>query len=200
MINYSIIFTNDFKDLDIEIDKYICFDNKIHIRLKDFNKEELIIGFEKKLTYLLSYLINYSYIPKLVGNYTDKDVLRSFLLDETVAKIIAFIGSCIEDKSVAYEGILLKPNYKKDKKALKYFGDTDIRFFPLEIKNNVMEAGSLDFFLQAFNIDLYSYLFDDAYAIWLHEKELKPTKKFDSRKLRKLNRQNNRNIDIAELW
>ena len=40
-----------------------------------------------------------------------------------------------------------------------------------------MEAGSLDFFLQAFNIDLYSYLFDDAYAIWLHEKELKPTKK-----------------------
>lgn len=200
MANYSLVFTKSLEVTKVEIDKYICFDNKIHIRLRDFNAETLLIGFEKKLTYLLSYLINYSYIPKLVGNYSDKDVLRSFLLDETVAKIIAFIGSWIEDKSVAYEGILLKPNYKKDKKALKYFGDTDTRFFPLEIKNNVMEAGSLDFFLQTFNIDLYSYLFDDAYAIWLHEKGFKPTKKFDSRKLRKLNKQNNRNIDIAELW
>lgn len=200
MINYSLIFTNNREEGSAEINKYLCFDNKIHIRLRDFNKEEVLTGFEKKFTYLLSYLINYLYIPKLVGKYSDKEILESFLLDETVEQIIDFIRSCIYDSGIQYSGLLLKLNYKKDKNKYKAFGDTDAKFFPLQVKNNVTEAGSFEFFLTTFNLDLYNYLFNDDYAIWLHEKDLKPNKKFETRKLKKINKLINKNINIVELW
>lgn len=199
MINYSIIFTNNSKELNKNLDKYICFDNKIHIRFKDFNAEEFIVGFEKKLTYLLSYLINYCYMPTLIGDYTNKEILTSFLLYNDVLKIIDFFKKDMES-TVDFAGFLLKPNYKKHREKCKEFGETDIKFFPLQIKNNLIEAGNLNIFLKTFNINLYDYLFNDDYVIWLHDKEFKVNKKFDMRKLKKTNRQLNKDINIVELW
>jgi len=199
MINYSVIFTNDLKQIAADLDKYLCFDNKIHVRFKDFNKEEFIIGFEKKLTYLLSYLINYCYIPKLIGEYSDKDIKTSFILDDDTLKIIQLIQNHI-GTTHEFAGILIKPNYKRNENNYKYFGDTDIRFFPQQIKNSLTEVGNLDLFLSTFKLDLYDYLFDDNYVIWLHNKEFKVNDKFDKRKLKRINKKYNKNINIVELW
>ena len=90
MINYSVIFTNNSKNIIDNLDKYICSDNKIHIRFRDFNKEEVFNRIWKKLTYLLAYLLNYSFVPKLIGDYTSKEILTEFLLQKDVSKIIDF--------------------------------------------------------------------------------------------------------------
>lgn len=199
MINYSVIFTNNSKNIIDNLDKYICSDNKIHIRFRDFNKEEFLIGFEKKLTYLLAYLLNYSFVPKLIGDYTSKEILTEFLLQKDVSKIIDFLNFYIQiDGGV--KGLQIKPNYKKHQYNYKYFGNTESKFFPLYVKNNLTEVGDLQFFLNIFNLDLYNYLFNDNYIIWLHDKEFKTNKKFENKKLKKINRQNNKNNTIIELW
>ena len=57
----SVLYTPSKNDLAIDSDnlKYLCRDNKIHIRFRDYNKKQVIRGFESKLTYLLTYLMNY---------------------------------------------------------------------------------------------------------------------------------------------
>ena len=200
MVNYSLIFTNNKQNTVNDIDKYLCSDYKVHIRFRDFNKEELLIGFEKKLTYLVSYLVNYSYIPKLLSRYENEEILMNFLLYDDILKIIDFITNSISDDRVEFKGLVIKPNYKKQQDNYKYFGDTDAKFFPLHIKNNLIKTGSLKFFLDTFNLDLYNYLFDDNYIIWLHNKQFKASRKFEIRKLKKANKQNNKAINVVELW
>lgn len=201
MVNYSVIFTYNKEDsrIDNSLDKYICSDNKIHIRLRDFNKEMFLIGFERKLTYLLSYLINYSYIPKLIGEYSEQDVLESFLLSEDVLNITSFIEQLV-DNTLGFEGLLLSANYKRSKTNYKYFGKVKHKYFPLNIKNDLIEIGNLAFFLKAFNVTLYDFLLDDNYVIWLHDKNLEVTKKFDRRQSKKAQTAASRNKDIAKLW
>ena len=57
----SILYTPSVSRIKTNIDnlKYICRDNKIHIRFKDYNKKQVIKGVEAKLTYLITYLMNY---------------------------------------------------------------------------------------------------------------------------------------------
>lgn len=199
MKNCSVIFTNNQYNYEgiLDVDKYICFDNKIHVRFRDFNKEEFIIGFEKKLVYLLSYLINYSYIPKLSQKYSNKTILSHFLSYQEVIDIIYTISSHVNRN---FTGLTIKPNYKKHQNNYKYFGDVDAKFFPICIKEDLIQESSLNVFLDAFNISLYEYLFNDNYIIWLHNKEFKVNTKFETRKLRKLNNRKDKNINLVELW
>ena len=58
-MNYKIIYTPNIDDgvqaLDRDIN-FLCADNKLHIRLRDYDKEEVIHGFIDKLTYVVTYL------------------------------------------------------------------------------------------------------------------------------------------------
>ena len=55
--NYALLYIPDL-DTNAENINFVCSDNKIHFRFKDFIRPECIQGFEKKLTYLMTYLIN----------------------------------------------------------------------------------------------------------------------------------------------
>ena len=57
-LSYSLVYTPD--TATSELTNPVCSDKRIHIRFRDFNKPQMISGFERKLTYLMTALMNYS--------------------------------------------------------------------------------------------------------------------------------------------
>lgn len=58
----SSLYTKYYQDLanntkNKNLNMYLCKDNKIHIRLKQYNKKEKISGFEQKLTFLITFIL-----------------------------------------------------------------------------------------------------------------------------------------------
>lgn len=191
---YSICYMPSIKaNEDIN---YICFDNKIHVRFRDYNSEQVISGFEKKLSYLLTYLMNYSYLPKIVGKYDTEKLIKGFLNSSDITTIISTINiHC----NTSIKGIKLKPNYNK-KKEYKAFGNLITNYFPLVLVDDIIETGNLDSFLSTIKLSLEEYLFNDKYLIVLNEFKVQDiNKKFTNR----MNKKSNKilgNFDLEELW
>ena len=73
---YSLIFTPSTVSKDIS---HLCSDDKIHIRLDNFDKCCRIEGFERKLTYLLTYMFNYNFFnPVLHKDVSVEKLLKLF--------------------------------------------------------------------------------------------------------------------------
>lgn len=194
-LTYSIYYTPN-EDISNEVINYICFDNKVHVRFRDFNSEMLIIGFEKKLSYLLTYLMNYSYLPKVIGMYDQATLIDTFLKSSDVAAIYSAIASnsCCKN----FKGIKLKPNYKRGK--CEPFGEVDINCFPTNYIDGLIQMGDLHTFLSVLKVSLTEYLFNDSYVIILREaKKLDINRKFINRQNKKQNKISS-DFDIAELW
>lgn len=194
-LTYSIYYTPDADNANEAIN-YICFDNKVHVRFRDFNSEMLIIGFEKKLSYLLTYLMNYSYLPKVIGMYDNATLIDTFLKSSDVVAIYTSIRNNTCGKT--FKGIKLKSNYRKN--ACEPFGKVNIKCFPTKVVDGVVQTGDLSTFLTTLKISLDEYLFNDSYVIILREdKKIDINKKF-------INRQNKKqskiasDFDITELW
>ena len=77
---YSLVYSPDINPFDGEL-KFICSDNRIHFRFRDFQRNEHIQGFEKKLIYLMEYLFNFCYKPSLNTNtpFEKEYLLNDFL-------------------------------------------------------------------------------------------------------------------------
>ena len=194
-LTYSIYYTPD-ADATNEVVNYICFDNKVHVRFRDFNSEMLVIGFEKKLSYLLTYLMNYSYLPKVIGMYDNSTLIDTFLKSSDVAAIYASISNNTCGKT--FKGIRLKPNYKKN--DCEPFGKVDVRCFPTKIVDGVLQIGDLHTFLSTLKISLDEYLFNDSYVIILREdKKININKKFINRQNKKQSKLAS-DFDITQLW
>lgn len=194
-LTYSIYYTPSSDNADTIIN-YICFDNKVHIRFRDFNSEMLIIGFEKKLSYLLTYLMNYSYLPKVIGVYDDTTLIETFLKSADVAAIYSSISNNTCGK--VFKGIRLKPNYRKS--HCESFGAVDVNCFPVRRINGITQTGDLQTFLSTLKISLDEYLFNDSYMIILREdKKVDINKKFINRQNKK-QRKLASDFDITELW
>lgn len=194
-LTYSIYYTPNADNAD-EVINYICFDNKVHVRFRDFNSEMLVIGFEKKLSYLLTYLMNYSYLPKVIGVYDNATLIDTFLKSSDVATIYSSISNNTCGKT--FKGIRLKPNYKKS--ACEPFGSVNPRCFPAKVVDGVIQIGDLHTFLSTLKISLDEYLFNDSYVIILHEdKKVDINKKFINRQNKKFNPAIS-DFNITELW
>lgn len=170
--------------------KYICKDNKIHIRFRDYNKKEIIKGVESKLTYLLTYLMNYWYLPQVIQKYDSNKLIEDFLNTSVINKLIIQLRLFLNDSN--FKGFKLKKNYKR--KEFKNFGELNLNCFPSHNikehkKNEIEKIGSLDLFLEYFNLtDIITYLFDDSIRIIIHEEEKDKVTKFDRKQLRKYNK------------
>lgn len=197
-LTYSIYYTpNAISDIDAM--DFTCWDKKVHIRFRDFNKEEIICGFEKKLTYLLSYLMNFSYLPKVIGMYEEKALVDNFLKTSDVFKIVSAISEHISGEPL--KGIKLYKNYRKSVTTLEPFGAVTANCFPLKSTDGIIQQGSLATFLEILKVDLAEYLFNDNYMIVIREnKAINPNKKFINKSVKKSNRCRMSNLDIAELW
>lgn len=191
MLCYTPNDVNDALSLN-----YLCFDDKIHLRFRDFKSEMIISGFEKKLTYLLSYLMNYSYLPKVLNIYNNETLIDTFLKSSDVTNIYNSIRKNICNQK--FKGIQLKANYKKGECAA--FGAVNSNCFPRRIIDGVEQAGNLYTFLSAFNISLDNYLFDDRYkVIIMEDRGINPNIKFIKKQIKRQERDSTQ-FDIARLW
>lgn len=194
MLTYSLNYTPSFKT-NSEIN-FICSDNKIHVRLDNFYTEITIEGFEKKLTYLLTYLINYSYLPKVIGVEKESLLIETFLKTSDISAINEAIRKHFNFDN--FKGLNLRKNYKK--LNCNTFGLTDSNCFPLLYEENITQAGDLNTFLSILNISLDEYLFNDSYSIIIHEVSNKDmNKKFTQKQQRKINKSIQQN-SFVELW
>lgn len=194
-LTYKLQYTPVKEYINIDSSIYICSDNKVHIRFRDFNTEQIISGFEKKLTYLISYLMNFCYLPKVIKNYKEEDLIKDFLKTSDINTVINTIKVFSHGKP--FRGLKLAKNYRK--RACKYFGNLNLNYFPLNKENSDIEtAGTLQTFLDTFKISLEDYLFNDAYEIILGNFKNKSNNKFKDKLLRKEER-NNSSYDFVEL-
>ena len=179
---------------------YICSDNRVHVRFRDFNEAAVVAGFEQKLTYLITYLMNYSYLQDVICTYDQDTLMAGFLKSKDVADI----NSCIrfETNNSNYKGLKLRKNYsKKDPETYKPFGRVSVDCFPLNMVDSMLHRGDLTSFLCALKISLRDYLFDDNYIIIIDDVSIEGiNKKFINKMNRKEELVSRSNMDIAELW
>lgn len=193
MLTYSIIYTPDITTNNGV--NYVCSDNKIHIRFRDFNKPQVISGFERKLTYLMTYLMNYSFVSELFDHCNEKTLINALLDSIDVQKIYNAIKY---DKQIDFKSFRLTSNYKR-KDELVIFGKVEESAFPLTYDEfGLKKIADLETFLHKLKVGLLEYLFNDSYSIIIHEKdETDVNVKFINKELRK-----NRaaESDFVELW
>lgn len=174
---------------------YVCYDNKIHIRFRDFYKPEIIAGFEKKLTYLITYLFNFSYKKTIIGNYSDKDLIDGFMHSTDMLELLKILKMCDE-----IDGIKLSINYRKNPND-NTFGSIVENCYPKNMYDNINYIGGLESFLRSIGLDLLVYLFDDRYYIQI--KPPAPLQHVNKKFTNKLYRKQNKLISqpkLVELW
>lgn len=178
--------------------KYTCLDNKIHIRFKDFNSPQTIKGFELKLTYLISYLFNYCYLPTVLRKDSNQTLLKNFLSNSDLNEVLRTIKVFITPTKT--NGFKLGKNYNR--KDNKFFGNVDINCFPLLEKDGVTEIGSLKQFLKTFGgIKLEDYLFNDGYEVVIKDINLEvKLNKYQKKDIKIQERNRNKTVDLVSLW
>ena len=175
---------------------FLCADKKVHIRFRDFIEAEVISGFEKKLTYLLTYLMNYSFLPSIIGKYSDKELIDNFLKTSDLTSVYRVIK--VNECSNKFRGFKLLKNYKK--RHCKPFGEVDNECFPMCHENNMVTLGSLEMFLRMFKVTLKDYLFDDNYSVIIKSiKNKKENVKFIN-KAEKRKQSQADEYDLVKLW
>lgn len=177
--------------------KYTCVDNKIHIRLKDYKNKEIISGFENKLRYLLSYLLNCCYLPTVLNTIEEDKLLESFNKSSDMQNLTNMLK--LNLIKFEFKGIKISKNYKRNRCIS--FGDIDMNCFPLTIEDNVIKTGSLFEFLHNFgDIDLIKYLFDDGYEVIIQEEREMKLNKFHRKQIRKNLERKIVRKDLVQLW
>ncbi len=170
-LTYSLVYT-PLKDLR-RVVNYLYADGKVHFRFKDFEGRENIVGFEKKLNYLMTYLFNYAYSPYEDMQLT-KNIVKDFLKSPDVVQVYNVMKLHIVDKK--FKGFKVNLNYSLTKqggglsKVVSPFGSINERCAPLQFRGRNYIKGSLQTFLEILRIDLDNYLFNDGYSIVISNK------------------------------
>lgn len=160
---YLVYSPEDEKWVDeLGID-FLCSDNKVHIRLRNYDHPEVISGFVDKLTYLITYLIcgKWADMPaaspeKIISNFTK--------LDEDFQRITEIIRDLLHEEKFA--GIHIQKVYRKKPISKdKLLGSFEPGTCPTS--DDTTWARSLSNFLETLNISLGEFLFNDAYDIVL---------------------------------
>ena len=151
---------------------YLCSDLKVHIRLRDYDHEEVISGVINKLTYLVTYLIQRGNLDRVDADKAiEKFVNNNADFDEVV-------------RAIGYR-IKVTKNYRK-KGITNPLGSMGNGVCPME---DGYIYGNLAFFLCKLNLTLDEFLWNDAYEIVISKaKETNVYKKFLNKVSRKTSR------------
>ena len=160
---YSLVYSPEVNPSESEV-RFICSDNKVHFRFKDFKRNEHVQGFEKKLIYLMEYLFNFCYKPSLTGDtpVEKEELLENFLQSSDVKTLNKILADNIPTNK--FKGIKAYFNYNK-KYDCKPFGDIDDNYFPSKGQNSLLDFSCK---LRLGDFGIRRFLFDDRYSILLH--------------------------------
>ena len=153
---YKLVYTPATEDNCIATAKdinFLCTDGKVHVRLRDYDHEEVIHGFVDKLTYAVTYLFQRVVVQESVTNATIEKLFNS---DDSLKIINDWVINMFSEAGKECKGLKISKNYRKIKKAKETplgsflpgtcplvngvtFGD--IRF--LDTSMNFMDFGTL---------------------------------------------------------
>jgi len=178
MLTYKIVYspnldthTNILKTVD-----FTCSDGKLHLRLRDYDHEEVICGFINKLTYLVTYLFQRSANKNDLTTKTIEEVVKN---DESFVALNSWLKSNFANIGKKYKGLKITKNYRKISEC-NPSGSFVEGTCPL--KNNTT-YGDLDFFhqsLRGFGIE--NFLFNDAVELVISKVKVKDSyKKFHNK-------------------
>lgn len=185
---YSLVYspeTNAFED-DV---KFICSDKRVHFRFRDFNKNEHIQGFERKLIYLMEYLFNFCYRPSFEVNtpVSKEEILDGFLKSKDVKQVETVISKFIPD--IKFKGLRAFFNYNKQEN-LKPFGEVNKTYFPTKGKNSLLQ------FQKTLRVSIEDFLFNNQYSLILND----GYKKDINKKFKNKNTKNQEDDFLVKLW
>lgn len=158
-LTYKLVYTpnkESFYSVCESNINFLCADNKIHIRLRDYDKEEVISGFIGKLTYLVTYLVNY-----VEGANKDRFASDDDLLAWATSNINEYLGKLIrmDLHDDSFKGLKISKNFRRIKNYSKLGS----------IANGLCPYShgqcSLSSFIETMRISLYDFLFNDAYEV-----------------------------------
>lgn len=153
---YSLV-----KELNVDYDRvnYLCKDNLLHVRLRDFGKKkEIISGLEDKVTFYIVWIMN-----KMLSTYLDvsifdisnkdkyKEIFDSCLIKFKESEDCRVLAFCVRQMYPSCKGLSILPRYSK---LDKY--DTVLSLF-----GNVNTSTSSTF-EQFIGISIYKYLCDES--------------------------------------
>ena len=183
MFVYNLVKKLDFSALDEDvIVNYLCKDNYMHIRLKEFgNQKAVITGLEQKLTFLVTYLINsvcYNYVDKdLIRQAEDKssfkDIWNICIGKFLISKEFRTILNELKSRYSECKGVKILPAYSKTSNYVDAFSAFG------EVHNLTLNISQqpLDEFLEFLDISLDEYLFNEhIYLVVDEEQEIKNQK------------------------
>lgn len=175
---------------------YVFSDSKVHVKFDTFKSKQIIAGFERKLSYLITYLFNYNFKNTVVGNYDKKALIDTFKKCDDMLCIYKCIKDNICNKEI--KGFKLNFNYNSKYKDL--FGSIAENCYPVIIENDIQHFCDLDEFLSSLHVSLYDYLFNDRYYLVIKNKNIKDINSKFIRKIKNKNIDNFENSDFAILW
>lgn len=187
---YDISVINVITDTSIDMSKMklTCNDNKIHIKLSNFNNPQIIEGFEQKLSFLITILLQIIYGLKYQNCYT-KESFNYFTSNFSHTAIYNIIVDSIKNMDSTCCGIKINRCILKNSKMTGEVQDNII--------NPLMEyySGSdlIIKFLSIFKVDtLYEYLFNNSYKIIISDKVniINKYKKFVNKYDKNINKKN----------
>ena len=146
---YKIVYnptTEDSTPVTSKNISFICSDDKIHLRLRDYDHEEVIHGFINKLTYVVTYLFQRAVISdELTDNIFEKFVNS----DESLKKIEMWLKSIYLANGKTLKGLKISRNYRKIKKSVATpLGSFITGTCPLK---DGITYGDIDFFASSLN-------------------------------------------------
>lgn len=220
-LSYRLIFSPNEAQKPVYA-KYTCWDNKLHIRYRDFDRPEVISGFMDKLTYLITYVTNKKVLYETL-NEADRDShdFKAFW-NKYVAKVyesndFKTLVRAVKVSVPECEGIELSKNYRKNAygEALLQFGSLKVGTYPADEN----DRGSLeDILREIFHFayagkdvntyqfftacELQQFLFDDRYTIELYEvDEVTSANKANQKYINKIDfKEEKKSFNELDLW
>lgn len=158
-LTYKIIYNPNNEELEAAISKdinFLCADNKLHIRLRDYDHEEVIHGFVDKLTYIVTYLFQRNVqTGKLTNN-----ILENFVnSDYAVKDLNMWLTSVFSTEGKTFKGLKISRNYRKISNY-SLLGSFSEGACPLK---DGMTYGDLQFFAESLRfVPLEEFILNDA--------------------------------------
>ena len=191
----------------------VCYDEKIHIRLRNFNTNKMIMGFENKLNFLLVYLIN-NYLKSLEGkaefkadieltkqsNKYDEETFVKYIVKFKQTDEFKFLFNTVCNKYISCKDIRIAGLYSKKEhpNAWDSFGHISPNLLP---KTDTKGLTLIANFTKVLGITLQQYLFNDNYILMISNYKFKnPNTKFENKLQKKIQKTLNNNLKETTLW
>jgi len=172
---------------------YLCKDNYVHIRLKNYgNKKEVISGFESKLTLLVTYLAGCITLNMSTFDETS-DIWSACISKLLLTSDFRTVSNACNYMFEKYKGIKILPAYSKKKyknHSLAFLGSV----------SNMIDSSDdsyLDTFLTELDISLLDYLFNENIYLIVDVKQKIHNEKYARKYSKKSSKEK---INYVELW